>query len=66
MIQKEAGPYEFKIHIFKNDKFEQVPNVSFDEEELQMMNILGKQYDAENIKSDIIGDKLKVTFTIKE
>jgi hypothetical protein len=31
-----------------------------------MMSAVGSTYDAENFKSDIIGDKLKVTFTIKD
>lgn len=64
-MEKESPPFEFKIHLFKQDQEEETKDKNFEQEELQMMSLLD-QYSAENIKSDVLGDKLKVTFEIKD
>jgi hypothetical protein len=52
--------------LFKNDKYEPVQPSDFEDDDLHMTQTLGEEYKAENIKSDVLGDKLKITFTIRD
>lgn len=63
VMEKEEKPYEFKIHVFKLSSEEE--DVNFAQEDMEIIPILEK-YGAENIRSDQIQTKLRVTFKIDD
>ena len=57
VLEKEAGPYPFKMQVFRDKKGEHYGK-PFEEEDEIALNKLVDGFGAENVKTRKIGDKI--------
>lgn len=63
VLQKEKGPFQFKLHVYRGKEEQGMPFTEADE--LEFMNYAEK-FNANNFNSQNMDGKLKITFEVKD